>query len=1085
MKKLIGARLYVFISVLFLLLVLVFVGKVDVVRADTCGDGNVEPSEQCDDGGTVNGDGCSSSCQVSVTGFGFKHAITIDNAKVDETLSNFPILLKDTNFHSDVYSNTQSAGQDLLFTSDSAGTTHLPFEVVNWNTGGSTSEVWVKLTSLSSIADTTIYAWYNNASAIAPSATADNGSENVWTEDYAGVWHLNETVTDETTSGTHYDSTSTGANGSQNYNATSSNGQIGNAQDFDGSGDFIEIPDSFTLSNSMTVSFWSKLDTVANDETFMLKGTFGNVESGAGGWYIRAKSSKYQFLTSNSSTYNHLSTLTDIPTSNWVYVTATIDQAAGYMRLYFNDLENNSKGITSVNLDISDTTTMGVGTPTGSSPYFYIDGIMDEVRISSSERSSGWISTSYNNQNSSTTFSAAGTPESVHLDPVLATTTTIGNVSPAITATPSDGGSDFDTPTNVGSDVTFTATAKDINTDQYYLAVCTTDAVTAGDNAAPTCDGGSWAISTATNSDAQASVTYTALVGDVESNAWYAFVCDKVSGGGSCYPANAAGDQGLPMGYITFSDVPDDEAQVTVNSVTYEFDTANNGVTGGTEVDTSASEDGNDAAVALVAVEAGGGSHMAVRGAVVYVYADLEGSTGNAIGMYETNDTGNDISFSGAFLTGGSDTAKSPFGVNHAGTFGSVTFTDDASGTIEPGDTVRFTIPNASLTDADTDGFQDTFNFYVCSGESDMGGVTTAFDYSANTCTNGTLLCSHTAVNPTTTDATCDDTQSIVSVPTAHGAYDVVIYVEDNHSFPATGTATQTLTVQDVAPALTSYTAVDTPAPAAGGSDTVDFSVAFTDDNGDNDVTAVEGVLFEDTSVGNNCTADENDCYIDATCTLTSVSTPGSGKTATGTDNALGVDCQVTVWFNAADSSNWEVHAKPTDGLGQETGFADSNVNLTNPALQGIDITEASIAYGTVAIGGTSSFAETSMGNVGNQVLDVYIDGDQMCSDFPTCSGDTIAVGQQKWHHNASTFDWDASAGAGPYAMVDTASSTGDSTGCMNRDIAIRNDHTLTTTNESIYWKLRIPASQGVGSYTGQNTFATTASSTCSTGQSY
>jgi len=29
-----------------------------------CGDGLIEPPEQCDDGNTVNGDGCSSNCQV-------------------------------------------------------------------------------------------------------------------------------------------------------------------------------------------------------------------------------------------------------------------------------------------------------------------------------------------------------------------------------------------------------------------------------------------------------------------------------------------------------------------------------------------------------------------------------------------------------------------------------------------------------------------------------------------------------------------------------------------------------------------------------------------------------------------------------------------------------------------------------------------------------------------------------------------------------------------------------------------------------------------------------------------------------------
>ena len=33
-----------------------------------CGDGNLDPGEECDDGGTVNGDGCSSNCVIEFCG---------------------------------------------------------------------------------------------------------------------------------------------------------------------------------------------------------------------------------------------------------------------------------------------------------------------------------------------------------------------------------------------------------------------------------------------------------------------------------------------------------------------------------------------------------------------------------------------------------------------------------------------------------------------------------------------------------------------------------------------------------------------------------------------------------------------------------------------------------------------------------------------------------------------------------------------------------------------------------------------------------------------------------------------------------
>ncbi len=683
-----------------------------------------------------------------------------------------------------------------------------------------------------------------------------------------------------------------------------------------------------------------------------------------------------------------------------------------------------------------------------------------------------------------------GLLHNANADETLGTGASVSNTSPVFTATPSDGGSAGGTgtddtagnPTAVGSNVTFTATAIDVNSDQYYLAACKTDAVTVGDDAAPTCDGGAWGISAAANSAAQASQTYTALVGDAESNAWYAFVCDKLATGSGpiCYPANAAGDQGFAVGTMTFTDVPADEDDITIDSITYVFDTANDGtVKAGTEVDTSTSEDGADAAAALVAAEVGTSSHMTSRGAVTYIYADTEGAGGNSLGTVVN--TCSNCTAGGATLAGGSADNMSPFKVNHEPTFGAVTFTDSGDGTIAPGDTVKFLMPNANWADSDTDGSQDTLNFYVCSGESDMGGVTSAFDYSTDSCTGGTLLCSSTGTAPSS-DGTCNDTTDIVVVPTAHGTYDVKIYVEDNHSMPATGgTTIQTFTVIDVAPVLTSYTAVDAPAPAAGSSDPVDFSVAFTDDNGDGDVTAVEGVFFEDTTVANTCTADENDCYIDATCTLTLQSGAGSGKTATGTDNALGADCQVTVYFNATASANWEVQAKPTDGIGQETGFADSNVNLTNAALSGIDIAEASIAYGTVAIGGTSTGQETSMGNVGNQILDVLISGANMCTDYPTCSGSSIVAAQQKWHQTSATFDWDtAESNPGPWILKTTSSAGAETAGCTNRDIPVRLTNASTATNESVYWKIRIPSSQAAGSYTGANTFATTADSSCS-----
>lgn len=521
-------------------------------------------------------------------------------------------------------------------------------------------------------------------------------------------------------------------------------------------------------------------------------------------------------------------------------------------------------------------------------------------------------------------------------------------------------------PTNAGTAVTFTGTADDPNSDPYYLAICKTSVINPGTNAAPTCDTAStWGISAETADNVAATVSYTTQASDVESNAWFAFACDKIVGGpGLC---SAAGQ--------------------------------------------------------------------------------------------------------------GTGASGSPFMVNHAPTFTAGTIVDSTDASIQPGETVKFV--NSADADADVNATQDTVTLYVCSGEADMGGVTTAFDYNLNSCTGGTLLCTQTGVNPASANATCNNA-TLVSIPTAHAAdFTVKFFVEDGHSFNA-AVESKDFEVTDVAPVLGTYTTTDNAVLTAGGSDTVSYSVTITDNNGDGDVTNVAGYLFEDTTidlVAGACSADENNCYITASCTL-SGQTTGTGKTAQGSDITLSAACAPTVWWNATSGLNWEVSVNPTDSgvIGLVTNFAQSNGNIEVNAVQAINVIEGAIAYGTVALGGTSSGQTTTMENYGNQVLDVLIQGTDMTG---TPSG-TIAAGQQKWHNTSAAFDY---ATAGNVLVTSSSGATTKAAGCADRNMAVRNDHTVTTENENMYWKIQIPAAQVAGSYTGTNTFAATASSTCVDGE--
>lgn len=136
----------------------------------------------------------------------------------------------------------------------------------------------------------------------------------------------------------------------------------------------------------------------------------------------------------------------------------------------------------------------------------------------------------------------------IKADPVT-TSVTVGNSAPSFTAGPAEStASDGTTPTNAGSDVTFNATATDSNSEDYYLAICKTNAITPVNGSAPTCDGGNWCISSSTTSGNQASCSYTTLTGDSESNDWYAFVCDNNASSSNCSSASqGSGGTGSPF----------------------------------------------------------------------------------------------------------------------------------------------------------------------------------------------------------------------------------------------------------------------------------------------------------------------------------------------------------------------------------------------------------------------------------------------------------------------------------------------------------------------------------------------------------
>lgn len=135
------------------------------------------------------------------------------------------------------------------------------------------------------------------------------------------------------------------------------------------------------------------------------------------------------------------------------------------------------------------------------------------------------------------------------------TTVTVRNAAPAFSVTPVESPVSTSTsPVNVGDGITFVATADDPEGHDYYLVVCSTDAVTANNGGAPTCDVTTFCVSAATADTVQATCNYASVVDPgAETDDWYAFVCDGHATEAECVttssqgPAPGTGDSSSPF----------------------------------------------------------------------------------------------------------------------------------------------------------------------------------------------------------------------------------------------------------------------------------------------------------------------------------------------------------------------------------------------------------------------------------------------------------------------------------------------------------------------------------------------------------
>jgi hypothetical protein len=324
----------------------------------------------------------------------YRKKITINPDLVEEDLENFPILIKTVD--SDLASKAQDDGDDILFTDGSVYANKLSHEIEFFD--GSSGELicWVKVESVSSVEDTIIYMYYGN-----PGCISQENPNSVWDNGFVMVQHLDET------SGTHYDSTVYGNDGTC-VNGTDQNaeGFIDGADGFDGTDDWIYCgnDDSLDITDEMTLEAWVNR---SGDGLGRFLGIITRRGSGYNRYQIRyaPDDDVAQFFLGDSSSYTILNSDNDLSLDEWAHLAATWDGTN--MKMFVNGIEqtNISSFTSSPNTHSAD---LEIGRYTEQN---YFQGLIDEVRISNINRGSSWIITEFNNQNDPNNFVDIGPEE--------------------------------------------------------------------------------------------------------------------------------------------------------------------------------------------------------------------------------------------------------------------------------------------------------------------------------------------------------------------------------------------------------------------------------------------------------------------------------------------------------------------------------------------------------------------------------------------------------------------------------------------------------------------------------------------------
>jgi len=346
-------------------------------------------------------------------GYTYYKQITIQSSKVSggADLTNFPVLISFTDTDLRTVANSghvqNSNGYDIVFTSSDC-LTKLSHQIERYVASTGEYVAWVKIPTLSASSNTIIRMYYGKST-----VTTDPSVTTVWDSNYKSVWHFNNSVNDNTANGNNLTDNSTSNNTSAKIGYGRNLSNSTNVLSSSTSAQYLALANGYLASiTNFTYEGWVYLNRAdTNWErifdfgqtttiNFFLTPSSGTATSSDARARITTGGNASEQGPISGSTTN---------TGSWIHWAVVLDASASTMTLYRNGSSTASASSVTLRPQNMETSTANYfGRSKYTSADHYIDAVFDEFRISTSARTAGWIGTSYNSQNSPSTFFTVG-----------------------------------------------------------------------------------------------------------------------------------------------------------------------------------------------------------------------------------------------------------------------------------------------------------------------------------------------------------------------------------------------------------------------------------------------------------------------------------------------------------------------------------------------------------------------------------------------------------------------------------------------------------------------------------------------------